>query len=370
MKRVLCCLLCILLISTFISISSAESSKLPTINSLLLLGNKNKTEVSDSLDNYIPLTSDTFEEINYDFKIIILQREAPKKEFTEKIEYPPFTDSDAFDDDFNGIDIGKSRLWLRGDLMAKIPSYFRADSLEDATYLIIAETYYLLDGSVSYMNYKNSEDTDLPEFKDADEMATYFMLHPKTIESMANYPKFGVFTMINLYETATKKSTIWNYTYTQSTRFARNPEASDQWANMNYLTDLLDALNFESGMDLYKAEEIIESIDFIPDNKKSFWSACIDAQEYSSLTNSITDYYWDMAEKLKSMDPSSENKDNYNLIIKGRNYIAMSYFVNYCDYSGFDRSIDSIGSSGDYIATPDYEWMENALQETIDIFNQ
>ena len=369
MKRILCCLFCILLFSAIVSTAGADSSQLPTINSLLKLGSTEKIEVSDNVDNYIPF-KETFEEIEYDFKILILQREAPRKEFTEKKEYPPFTDSDAFGDDFNGIDIGESRLWLRGDLMARIPSYFHAESLEDATYLIIAETYYLLDGSVSYVNYKNSDNTDLPEFKNADEMAAYFMLHPKTIESMAHYPKFGAFTIISLYETATRRQSIWDYTYTKSTRFARNPEASDQWENMNYLTDILDALNNESGMDLSRAEKIIESIDFIPESKKSFWTTCIDAQEYSSLTNSVTDYYWDMAEELKNLDPSTENRDNYDLIIKDRNSIALSYYVNYCDYSGFERSIDSIGSSGDYIATPDYEWMEKALQETVELFNQ
>ena len=369
MKRILCCLLCILLIGSFVSAASADSSQLPTINSLLQLGSTQKTEVSDILDDYKPI-NESFDEIEYEFKIIILQREAPKKEFTEKKEYPPFTNSDAFDDDFNGIDIGKSRLWLRGDLMARIPSHFLADSLEDATYLFIAETDYILDGSISYVNYKNAEDTELPEFKDADEMVAYFILHPRTIESMTHYPKFGAFTIVSLYETATKKKILWDYNYTQSTRFARNPEASDHWDNMTKLADILDALNDESGMDLGKAEEIIESISFIPDSKKSFWTSCIDAKEYSSLNSSVTDYYWTMAEELKSLDPSSENRENYDLIIKDRNSTALNYFVNYCDYSGFERTIDSIKESGDYIADPDYEWMENALQETIELFNQ
>ena len=163
MKRILCGLLCILMISTFVSVAGADSGNLPAINSLLQLGSTEKTEVSDVLDDYMPF-NETFDEIENDIKIIVLQREAPKKEFTEKTEYPPFTGSGGFDDDFDGIDVGKSRLWLRGDLMARMPSYFIADSLEDATYLLIAETYYILDGSVSYVNYKNQEDTDLPEF--------------------------------------------------------------------------------------------------------------------------------------------------------------------------------------------------------------
>lgn len=369
MKRILCGLLCILMISTFVSVAGADSGNLPAINSLLQLGSTEKTEVSDVLDDYMPF-NETFDEIENDIKIIVLQREAPKKEFTEKTEYPPFTGSGGFDDDFDGIDVGKSRLWLRGDLMARMPSYFIADSLEDATYLLIAETYYILDGSVSYVNYKNQEDTDLPEFKDADEMTDYFMLHPRTIESMTHYPKFGAFSIVSLYETATRRKTILDFHYTQSMRFAQNPDACDQWGNMSSLADILDALNNESGMDVGKAAETIESIDFVPDDKKSFWTACIDAKEYSSLNSSVTDYYWTMAEELKGLDPSAENRKNYDLIINDRNAVALSYFVNYCDYAGFNRTIDSIESSGDYIADPDYEWMETTLQETVDLFNQ
>ena len=67
---------------------------------------------------------------------------------------------------------------------------------------------------------------------------------------------------------------------------------------------------------------------------------------------------------------SAENRKNYDLIINDRNAVALSYFVNYCDYAGFNRTIDSIESSGDYIADPDYEWMETTLQETVDLFNQ
>ncbi len=75
-----------------------------------------------------------------------------------------------------------------------------------------------------------------------------------------------------------------------------------------------------------------------------------------------------MAEDLKVMDPSIENKHNYDLIIQDRDVSTLKMFVNYCDYSGFDRSISSIESSQEYIASHDYEWMEATLQSFVDIF--
>ena len=71
MKRILCGLLCILMISTFVSVAGADSGNLPAINSLLQLGSTEKTEVSDVLDDYMPF-NETFDEIENDIKIILI----------------------------------------------------------------------------------------------------------------------------------------------------------------------------------------------------------------------------------------------------------------------------------------------------------
>ena len=369
MKRVLCCCICLMSVFLCFFTASADTARfLPSINSLLRSGQSNKkTEVSDNLDAYYPL-NEQFTEINYDLKFLILQREAPQKEFTAKKTYPPFKETDGFDENFIGIDIGNSRLWLRSDLMAQLPSYYCAKSFEDATYLIVAENFYEWDGTISVSDFKDDGSNNLPDFKDADEMMLYFIEHPKKIESITYYPKFGVYIIITLYETKTKKCTFLDYTYTASRRFARNPDASLQWNNMTYVEDLLDALDEKVGIDIKTAKKLIETSDFIPQGKKDLWISCINAEEYSTAHHSITEYYWSMAVELKNLDPLQDNKENYNLIIRDRNRTALGLFVNYCDYSGFDRSISSIETSKDYISSPDYEWMEQKLKETILMF--
>ena len=72
-----------------------------------------------------------------------------------------------------------------------------------------------------------------------------------------------------------------------------------------------------------------------------------------------------MAEELKSYDNSKENRENYDLIIQERNRDALDLFVSFCDYAGFDRPVSSIEATKDYISTPDYEWIEQQLKETV-----
>lgn len=366
MKRALFCCICMLVVFHLAIPSRAETGLLPTIDSVLQSGQSNagKIEVSDNLDAYVSF-GESFTNFDYDLKILFLQREAPQKEFTAKTVYPPFSDTDGFDENFSGVDIGNSRLWLRVDLMDQIPSYFCAGSLEEANYLIVAENFYEWDGTISVTDFADREEKDLPEFKDANEMMLYFIEHPRKVESITYYPKFGVYSLITMYETKTKKSLFWSHTYTSSMYFARNPAASLQWYNMTCIADLLDAVNEEFGVDAQYAKSLIESIDFVPQGKKDIWTSCIDAEEYSTAYHSITEYYWSMVLELKDLDPSQENKENYDLIIKDRNRTALSYFVNFCDYSGFDRSISSIEESKDYIATPDYSWMEEELKELV-----
>lgn len=226
----------------------------------------------------------------------------------------------------------------------------------------------MLDGSISVSDYKNNSETDLPEFKDTDEMIQYFMDHPKVVESITYYPKFGALSLISFYEVETKKCSWENLTYNKSTRFARNPEASDCWSNMTQVADLLDALNNDSYSESASLIEQIQSAEIIPEEKINFWSSCISAKEYKAAKTSVDDYYWSMAKELRSFDPSAEHRENYDLIIQERNRDAMTLFVNFCEYSGFDRSVSSIQLSKDYIATPDYDWIEEQLRSTVAIF--
>jgi len=92
--------ICISLVLVFLSFSSAiaEIKNLPSINEVLRSDMSKKTEVSDNLDNYNPFNGN-FDDVSSDVRILILQREAPQKEFTAKKVYPPFTSNDGFPDD-------------------------------------------------------------------------------------------------------------------------------------------------------------------------------------------------------------------------------------------------------------------------------
>lgn len=369
MKRILCLCITILFVLSCMAAAFADSRNLPSINRSLRSGGKTRVEVGDTLDGYYPL-NDQFSDIDYDVKILILEREAPKKEFTSRKVYPPFSSDDGFEDGFEGVDIGETRMWLRADLMAQLPSNLRAGSLEEATYLIICDTLYELDGTISVSDFTNNGEEELPEFESAEEMAQYFAEHPKEIESVTYYPKFGAYEIISLYETATKRASLVDYTYIQSMRFARNPEASQKWDDMGYLSDLAAALDEDAGVDADAARKAIDAIDFVSQKKKDSWTNYIDSEWYSTARNSVLSYYWSMAAELRELDPSDKNRAYYDLILRDENMNALSLFVAYCDYSGFDRSISSIEESGDYIASPDYNWIEENLQETVNRINQ
>lgn len=368
MKKSLLCCICLLIALSFVMTASASVDFLPSIDLALKLYHT-KIEVGDNLDEYRPDNGE-FSELTDDIKMLILQRQVPQKEFTAKVSYPPFSDDDGFDEDFEGVDIGKSRIWLRADLMSRLPDYLRADSLEDATYLLIAEDYYVWDGTISVVDYKDGGVSYLPDFESTEEMVQYFIEHPKEVKSRTYYPKFGAYTFVTLYEVSTKRNMFWDLKLTSSRRFARNPEASALSENMSYLDDLLDALADGSGLTASDMLATINKLEFIPQSKIDLWNSCIKADEYTTAQNSVEDYYWAMAADLRDLDSSLDNQEKYDLIIRSRDRTALRFFVNFCDYSGFDRSISSIESSRDYIASPDYDWMEQTLNQVLDALNQ
>ncbi len=368
MKKLFCSFLVLTIALACFFSAGAEDSYLPSINDLLQAGlTDGRFEVGDDLDAYSVFNGE-LSALEDDFIFLILQRDAPLKEFTAETVYPPFSDSDGFPDDYEGVDIGTGRLWLRADLMQKVPPAFIAPSLEDANYLIIADNIYLLGGSLCVTNFSGGGNEEMPEFETVEEMAEYLQTHQKEVESMTYYPKFSAYTIIALYETKTKNVSFINANYIPATRFARNPEASDQWSDMSLLLSLLSALDEGEGVDTGAADSLLESMDFVPDDKKSLWDSCIRAGEYATAAFNVTDYFWSMAGDLRDLDPSESNRSNYDLIIESKNTALLQWFVSFCDYAGFDRSISSIESSGEYIASLDEEWTEASLQEFLSVF--
>ncbi|MBP5231633.1 MAG: hypothetical protein ILO68_07870 [Clostridia bacterium] len=368
MRKLSCILLALVLVLLSGAAAFADAESLPTIDEALRAGASEKTEVSDNLDEY-SVFNETFEDFTEAFRVLVLQREAPYKEFTAAKVYPPFTNANGFPDDFTGVDEGSPSLWLRADLMQRIPEEFRASSLADATYIILADTLYEWDGTLSESDYKDSDDGELPEFESAEEMAQYFMEHPREVESITYYPKFGIYSVINVFEAKTAKAAMFDYTYAASRRFAKNPEAAIQLDSMSYLVDLLSELDAEQGPDEARMEAIIRSLDFVPEETQHLWLGSLFTQSYDDTRTYITDYYWTMAEQLKDLDSDRENKANYDLILSEKNLPAFQLFANWCDYGGFTLPISTIGAARAYMAEADPEWIEEKLTDLVSIFS-
>ena len=367
MRKLSCILLALVLVLLPGAAAFADAGPLPTIDEALQAGVTEKTEVSDLLDGY-SVFNDAFEDFTEDFRVLVLQREAPYKEFTANKVYPPFTNANGFPDDFTGVDEGSPRVWLRADLMQQIPEEYRASSLADATYIFLAETLYEWDGTISEADYKDADDGELPEFDTAEEMAQYLMEHPREVESMTYYPKFGIYSIVTIFEAKTAKSMMYDYTHTASTRFAKNPEAALQLDNMSYLIDLLSDLEAEQEPDEARMEETIRSLDFVPTETQHLWLGSLFTQSYDDTRTYITDYYWTMAEQLKDLDPDAENKANYDLILSEKNLLAFQLFADWCEYGGFERSVTSIEIAKDYMAEADPAWAEEKLTDLVSLF--
>lgn len=370
MKKIHCLIITLIFILSIGTISYAETGSLPTIDKVLKnISAVGKTEVSDNMDEY-SIFNEHFEDFNDAFKFIILQREAPEKEFTEKKVYPPFSETEGFSSDFTGVDKGPARVWVRADLMNLLPSEFRAKSMDEATYIIMAETLYVLDGTLTVSDFKNTNEEELPEFDNTEELVIYLISHPKEIESVTYYPTFGLYSLITIYEKESRKCIPYDNIFTESDKsFANNLEAFNYWSKMNYISDLMDALDKDKGIDTDYANTLIDTSDFIPETKKDLWKGCLKTEEYSTARFSISEFYWNMAEELKKLDPSVENRKNYDLIIREQNTDALKLFVNFCEYSGFDKPIKSIEAEKNYMATPNNDWTEDSLQELVFALN-
>ena len=363
MKKILCICMCLVMVLLTASAALA-ADKLPTINSVLKKGTKKRVEVKDNLSAY-STSNGNFSSLGKKIKLLILERRSPEKEFTELKKDAPITEDEGFPDDFTGKDTGKARIWVRGDLMAKLPSANRAKSLKDATYILMAEDVYLHSSTLMNYIYEKNYYSEPPEFETTEEMIEYFAAHQPVLASVTYYPVFAAYSLVTLYEVKTKKFAVVESKLTEGKLFARNPDAALQWNNMGQVFDLILALQSDEGVNAATVKKMIGNMSFVPEKQKSVWTACIDGEEYDTALSSVFGYYWSMAETLKSLDTDMKHRENYDLIIASRDAIALSYYVKYCNYSGFEKTIDSIRESKEYLAAPDWDWLEKALKSTL-----
>ena len=355
--------------STLSVLEEINKSNLPSIDEVLasMTTDSGRVEVRDDLNDYDP---DNFGENDYgQFKLIILERHLPEKEFTEFDSGYPDSFVEGLPDDFTGVDIGSSRVWVRCDLMKQMPDELIASSMADADIIIIGETQYFRSGSISYSTYSESDDEEIPEFETIDEMLEYLQQHQPVIEKIRYYPKFGVYSLIDLYSTATKHCEVYDYKESYPKRFASNPEASDKLEDIKSLASLIGALTTEK-VDSETSNSYLTYLkDVIPQAKIDFWKTCIDSEEYKAAASSMEEQFWIMATELMDLDPNEEHKENYRLIIEEHNAEALVALAEFCNYSGFDIPIETIRDSKEYLAIPDYDWVEANLNNLVAEFN-
>ena len=360
-KRIIILILLFTLLSSF-----ACKAEFPSINYVLAHFNSysGSVEVSDDLSAYF---WENQGDIDYgSLRFIILEREAPEKEFTALDSGYPDAMIDGFPDDFSGFDVGSPKIKVRCDLMSKLPEAFRATSLANADILLVAENIYLLDSTLIVTDYAKNSSSEIPEVETLEELAAYLEANQPVIDKITYYPTFGSLTMVNLYD-RNRLAALYDYTYTEGMVFAQNPDAAGQWNNMQKVFGVITEL--AAGSDSATINEYIAALEFLPQSKSNIWQTCVSENEYSTAFTLIDDYYWEMAQTLSSLDSSEENRDVYSLIIEARDYKTLSLFASHCNYSGFERSIASIEEAKDYLTASDWDWAEAAVMDVVKLLN-
>ena len=51
------------------------------------------------------------------------------------------------------------------------------------------------------------------------------------------------------------------------------------------------------------------------------------------------------------------------MVIEAQDLQALAVLANFCDYGGFDTPVEEIRDNKEYLAVPDYDWLEGALEE-------
>ena len=352
--------------------AGAEDRILPTINEVLGGAElpEGMIEVSDRLDAYDPLGSESIGENSIEWKIVILQRQKPLKELTEEVLLPPFADDIGYPIEYAGTDMGGERVWVRCDMMRQLPAELRANSMEEAGVVIMAENIYMCSGTLTVTHYANGVNRgEVPAFETTEELEAYLNEHQPEVESINRYPKFATFMLTTMYDAKTKNCDIISSQFLDASIQAKNPAASDQADHMDAVLRILLALAGEEP-DLETAKALIGDAAFLAEETRAKWTETAENGETENLFMSVYETYWLMAAELREMDPSEENRKAYDLAIEAQNISLLRMLIEQCNYGSFAESIDEVRDTLIYIAMPDQEWYDAGLQEVVDALLQ
>lgn len=355
MKRTIALITCIVMLLGTAALAFAD--ELPTVNEAIK-GKKTKskkTEVSLFLDGYDANNKKTKKADTS--SLLILERVKPGKEFTAyTCGYAENPYETVFPNGYKGTDTGSERVWYRGDLMKNAKG--AASKIEKAGILIVAENEYTWSGITLTVNYPEGY-TDIPAFGSLEELRKYLDEEDWTITYR---PTFGVYSMVNIYDTKTKKILKQYKTYTSADRasLVSNPEADEQWNNMNLFRTVPEMIADEK-YDWMQIYQHIALYGFVDGGKQEEWLNWLMCGMREEARQSAEEYYWEMAKKLKSLDPSETNRKNYDLIIQDKSYDTLKQFVTFCNYSGLIRSAEEIAEAGGHMAKADASWQKKKI---------
>ena len=307
------------------------------------------TEQAAALNGRIPLSDDfsgydCYSDGQYipnDGKILILQRENPEKEYSRS--------SFPYPDDYRGEDKGKAKVWLRADLMSRIPEQLRAATAGEAETIIMAESYYQwtstmesLAESISGMNYD--------EYR----------------------PLFCAFNEVRLYSRENKggQSIIWEeYCYPE---MRDDPDSAALWNVIGTLKEMTELTQSELKGEQFQTFtyylDILDGYGALPRSAlERLYELGLDG-DTEEIRNICTNTLWKKAQEFITLDP--DYAEEFSAVVDKKSYEALEELVVSRDYSHVAMTDEEILIRKAYMGTPDPERLEIMIGDALSFLDE
>ncbi|MBR4040034.1 MAG: hypothetical protein IKJ11_08055 [Clostridia bacterium] len=296
-------------------------------------------------------------------KIVVLRRVGPEKEFT--------VSKQVFSDDFNGVDVGETKVYLDMDAMAMIPDEFRAATVDEIGNVIMFETFYLHAGTISSYSaaYETSpsargldgamkdESTELPGEEEVN-----------ALEYKAVFTGHAVAALYNAEDGSSLAFDLREFPYAE---LRSNPEASNVSELMYAAAAVYNACQtqdeetvWESALELILYESVMTEDQL----NKLVELLSADVLDYTAFADFMLDIIWDGAGKLCELD--KEYGKLYQKAIDEQSLEGVFYLLSESDYNSISKSDIVIKLNKDYMGKIDMNVLEEMRTDTLDLLNQ
>jgi len=240
------------------------------------------------------MTTRDAEDIDYgSWKMIVLQRKPGRKEFTALDSGYPGAMTEGFPDDYEGTDISEPEVYLRWDLMCRLPEKNRASSAADADFIVMIEDMYIHSSTITHTEFTGEDVMPDESFTTPEEIAEFYLAHPKYISSITYYPMFADVTLIYLCDPATNERVTYAYNIVMPVTLARNPQAAALWEEMTAIDQLAQMIEeYPAAADDDVLQEEFGSSEFVPQFSLNAWCAAAREGRQQDLVNAMRGTYW------------------------------------------------------------------------------